>query len=356
MTVFHPLMAVTKKGDPAQRSASELRAMRLRRFLVLPLFALGAWVPCGAQTFDLDQFEQAFRPRLRVDARYQPESAFADTTGRFSNAEGSAVLTFPIVSRFQAGFKLDTAARGLKELLKNSIRIEASQLLGSVRVGARQLQLGFDSLAQRQLYTASAGLMGIKLTRKYRLLFWSANVNVSEENRTVDDWVPRFNGIIGKAHVQGLRKQFYYGLALSYTDRLVLPVPFIGGTAPLGGDWTLQYTLPVQLGIGYRPKQGTRFLLGISADGFRSGLEWKDERVNVNHTALRAFVNLRHRLNRTLQIRADVGYALVQSVRITQPDEDAMRNPVDPSLQVGLGVNVLFGGGVMQRLLDDVLK
>lgn len=309
-----------------------------------------------AQTFDLDQFEQAFRPRLRFDARYQPESVFRDTTGRFSNTEGSAVLTFPLRSRFQAGFKLDTAAHGLKELLKNSIRIEASQLLGSVRIGARQVQLGFDSLDQRTLYTASAGLMGIKLTRKYRVLFWSANVNVSEEDRTLDALVPRFNGLIGKAHIHGLRKQFFYGLALSYTDRLVLPVPFIGGTAPLGGDWTLQYALPVQLAVGFRPKQGTRFLCGISADGFRSGLEWQDARVNVNHTALRAFMNLRHRLNRTLQVRADIGYALVQSVRFTGLDDGSQRFPVEPALQVGLGVNVLFGGSVMQRLLDDVLR
>lgn len=349
-------MSGTKKGDPAIPEASDLSGMRRLEVLLGLILMLGIALTGRAQTFDLDQFEQAFRPRLRVDARYQPASAFRDSSGRFGNMEGAAVLTFPIASRFQAGFKLDTAARGLKELLKNSIRIEASQLLGSIRIGARQLQLGFDNVAQRQLYTASAGLMGIKLTRKYRLLFWSANVNVSEEDRTLDALVPRFNGIVGKAHVEGLRKQFYYGLALSYTDRLVLPVPFIGGTAPLGGDWSLQYTLPVQLGIGYRPKQGTRFLMGISADGFRSGLEWKDQRVNINHTALRAFMNVRHKLNRTLQIRADLGYALVQSVRITQPGEDAMRYPVDPSLQVGLGVNVLFGGSVMQRLLDDVLR
>lgn len=325
--------------------------------LALLLMSCCAWIPrAAAQSFDLDQFEQAFRPRLRLDARFQPEAAFRDTAGFFGSAEGAALLTFPITSRYSAGFQLDTAARGLKELLKNSVRIEASQLLGSVRVGARQMQLGFDSLPTRRLYSASAGLMGVKLTRKYRVLFWSANVNVSEEDKTIEGLVPRFNGIIGKAHVYGLRKQFYYGLAASFTDRLVLPIPFIGGTAPLGGDWSLQYTLPVQLAVGYRPARGTRFLVGITADGFRSGFEWQGERANVNHTALRGFLNARHRLSRHVQVRAEVGYALVQGLRVSQSDSGPDRFPVEPALHAGIGVNVLFGGSVMQRLLEEVLK
>ena len=112
-----------------------------------------------AQTFDLEQFEQVFRPRLRIDGRFQPESAFRDTTGGFSNAEGTAVLTFPIASRFKAGFELDTAARGLREVLTNSVRVEARQLLGSVRLGARQVRIGFDSTRVRNLFTASAGVL-----------------------------------------------------------------------------------------------------------------------------------------------------------------------------------------------------
>lgn len=322
------------------------------------LLVLGVCQVAGsfAQSFDLEQFEQVFRPRLRVDARYQPEAAFRDTSDGFSNAEGMAVLTFPLSSRYNVGFEIDTAARGLREVLTNSVRVEARQLLGNVRLGARQVQLGFDSAQVRNLYTASAGFMGIHLTRKRRVLFWSANVNVSEEDRTFVSAAPRFNGVLGKWHLKGLRKQFFYGLAMSYADRLVLPVPFIGGVAPLGGDWSFQYMLPAQVAIGFRPKAGTRFLAGITADGFRSGIEWQDERANLNHGSLRAFINLRHRVNRTFQVRADVGYALAQSVRITDSDATRVRYPMEPAFTVGLGVNVLFGGSVMQRLLDEVLK
>lgn len=325
-----------------------------RSFAVAFLLLTG--VAGFAQTFDIEQFEQVFRPRLRMDARYQPESVFRDTLGRLGMAEGSAVLTFPLRSHFKAGFQLDTAARGLKELLKNSIRIEASQLLGSVRIGAREMQLGFDSLSTRRLYSASAGLMGVKLTRKYRVLFWSANVNMSEEDRTIDALVPRFNGVIGKLRVKGLRKQFFYGLAFSYTDKLVLPIPFLGGTAPLGGNWSFNYALPAQVYLGYRPKAGTRVNMGITADGFRSGMEWQGERANVNHTALRAFVHARHRVNKTFQVRAEAGYALAQAIRFTGSDARPSRYPAEGAWHVGIGVNVLFGGSVMQRLLDEVLK
>ncbi|MBK9176194.1 MAG: hypothetical protein IPM46_07635 [Flavobacteriales bacterium] len=325
--------------------------------IALLLWSCYGWLPqLSAQTFDIEQFEQAFRPRLRVDGRFQPESAFRDTTGQLSMLEGTAVATFPLRSHFKAGLQLDTAARGLKGLLKNSIRLEASQLLGSVRVGARQVQLGFDSIGTRQLYTASAGLMGIKLTRKHRVLFWSANVNASEEDRTIDALVPRFNGVIGKLRVNGLRKQFFYGLAFSYTDGLALPVPFLGGMAPLGGDWTFHYTIPAQVAVGLRPKEGTRFLLGVNADGFRSGMEWQGERVNMNHASLRAFVNVRHRINRTFQMRADVGYAVLQSARFSGTDLRPNRYPAEPALVISAGVNVLFGRSVMQRLLDEVLK
>ncbi len=323
---------------------------------VLGSVAFAAVGLASAQTFDLEQFEQVFRPRLRMDARYQGAAAFRDTTGRLGLLEGTAVATFPISSHFKMGFQLDTAARGLRELLKNSIRVEASQVLGSIRMGARELQLGFDGVPTRRLYTASAGLLGIKLTRRYRVLFWSANVNASEEEATLADAVPRFNAVIGKLRVKGLRRQFFYGLGLSYTDGLVLPVPFVGGTAPLGGDLSFNYVLPAQAYLGYRPKAGTRVNLGLTADGFRSGMEWQDQRVNVNHAQVRLFAHARHRLNKTFQVRVDAGYALAQAARFTGTEARPVRYTAEGAFSVGFGVNVLFGGSVMERLLDEVLK
>lgn len=320
------------------------------------LFILSVAGRVSAQTFDLEQFEQVFRPRLRLDARFLPEAAYRDTSGRFGLTEATAVFTVPIHSKFSQGFEADSSARGIGDFLKKSVRVRASQVLATARFTGREVQMDLDSLGPRKLMAASAGLMGVKLTRNRRLLFWSANVNVSEEERTLHEAVLRGNGVIGKLHVKGLRRQFFYGLAISYSDQFVLPLPFLGGEAPLGGKWSLHYVVPAQLAFGYRPRSGTRFLAGFASDGFRSGLEWQGERVNMNHAAFRAFVNLRHRVNRTIQIRADAGYAITQGLRFTGSDADRTRYPITPGFSFGLGVNVLFGNSVAQRLLDEVLN
>jgi hypothetical protein len=223
-------------------------------------------------------------------------------------------------------------------------------------MGARRPQLGFDGSATRQLYSVSAGMLGVKLTKKYRVLFWSANVNVSEEDATFDRAVPRLSGVIGRSHVKGLRRQFFYGLALAYADRLTLPVPFVGGSAPLGDDWSFQYLLPVQVAVGFKPQARTRFLAGIGLDGWRSGVEWPQERSNVNYGALRGFLNVRHKTSGRVQVRAEVSYAFAQAVHFSDTDAEPFRYPIDPGISVIGGVNIFFGGSVMERLLDEVLK
>lgn len=323
---------------------------------LLLVFAFSASL-VRAQTFDLEQFEQIFRPRLRLEGRYMPETAFRDTSGHFGSTDGTAVITFPIRSHFDVGMKLDTSARGLGDLLKKSIRVQASQVLGNVRLGARQVELGFDSAATRNLYSASLGMLGVKLTRTYRVLFWSANVNVSEEDATFDRAALRCNAVIGQLHVNGLRRQFFYGLALSYADRLTLPVPFLGGTAPLGKEWSFQYLLPVQLAVGFRPHARTRFLAGVGFDAFRSGIQWPGEdRSNMDHAALRAFLQVRHKAGAHVQIRGEAAYALAHAVRFGDADVDPTRYPVQPGLVVGVGVNIFFGGSVLERVMDEVLR
>ncbi|MEO8587859.1 MAG: hypothetical protein ABI432_00680 [Flavobacteriales bacterium] len=325
--------------------------MRKLSFLGLLVVA-----PSLAQTFDVEQIDQLFRPRLRVDLHYQPESAFRDTTGFFSELDGSAAVTFPIHSRFDVSLGLDTNARSLGELVTNSVRIEASQLLGSFRFGARQVETGFDTVPTRQLYSASVGLMGMKLTKKKRVLFWSANVNVSEEDASLDGAVPRFNGTIGKMHVKGVRRTFFYGLGIAFSDKLTLPMPFIGGTAPLGGDWSFQYVLPAQLAVGFAPTKRTKFLSGISIDAFRSGAQWHADRANLNYGAVRAFLNVRYKAGDHFQVRADLGYAFTQTVRFSGTAVEPTRYPIVPGLSIGVGANVLFGAGIMERVIEEVVR
>ncbi len=327
--------------------------MRLSFSLLLTVVLGMAIDTTQAQTFDLEQFDQLFRPRLRVDARYTPGVAFSDSPGSFEDRNATAVFTIPLWKKWTAGVELNLLDLDPVELLKNSVRVRASQVMANVRYSGRELRIGDDV---RTLHSGSIGALGISLTKKYRILFWSVNANVSEEASTLDRAVPRFNGVIGKMHVKGLRRQLFYGAALTVSDGLNFPVPFVGGTEPMDDRWSFQYILPLQIGVGYKAGKRTRLLAGIGADGFRSGFEREADRANLNYTAFRGFINVRHKLSKTLQLRAEIAGLPVHALRIPDVNKDLQRYPIDAGVNVMVGMNIFFGESTLERILDDVLK
>nr|MCU0319155.1 hypothetical protein [Flavobacteriales bacterium] len=102
--------------------------------LSLAAFALWALAPAiHAQSFDLEQFDQLFRPRLRLDARYTPGVAFTDRPGSFEERGATGVLTIPLWKKWTAGVELNLLGDTWKDLLKNSVRVRASQVLLNAR-------------------------------------------------------------------------------------------------------------------------------------------------------------------------------------------------------------------------------
>ena len=331
--------------------------MNFRQFVLL-IITFGNAAGLLAQTFDLDQFDQLFRPRLRLEGGWLPQVGLDKGSGTYEDRSANVVFTFPIHSTFNVNAKLDLTAENIGELLKNGVRVRASQVMGNVRYGTRQVL--FDEVLgeTRTLHTASIGALGVSLTKKYRILFWSLNVNVSEEDRTFDRAVPRFGGVIGKMKVKGLRRQFFYGLAASYTDGLTLPVPFIGGSAPIGKKWSFNYVLPLQASFGWKVGGVTRLNFGAGLEGNRSGLELNDRRYNLNYAGLRIFASVRHKLNKHLALRAEVGYQTRHRAAITTTGVDDLipAFQLQPGVQCMVGVNVLFDTSILDRILDEVLK
>ncbi len=325
----------------------------MRKFSLLCLLFAG---PALAQTFDLEQFDQIFRPRLRLDARWTPGVPLVDAPGKYEDRSAVGVFTFPAYKRWSANVQLDLSGQSWKDLLKNSVRVKASQVMGNVRLGTHQVIIG-DADTPRLFHTGSLGVLGISLTRKYRVLFWSASVNVSEEDATLDEMVPRISGVIGKLHINGLRKQFYYGLVAVYSDGFALPLPFIGGQAPIGDEWSFQYTLPAQVAFGWRPQRDLRFQFGAGLGGWRTGADAgdTDERTNLNYRAVRVFANMRKRLNDRWQLRSEVGYAR-HDLRLTVPEGEFAKVDLNPGLTASVGVNLLFGESTLERIMDEVLK
>lgn len=72
-----------------------------------------------AQSFYLDQFDQLFRPRLRVEARWLPETAVRDDSATYEERNASAAFTFPIYSSAVAKPPSSRAISGSSDLFRD---------------------------------------------------------------------------------------------------------------------------------------------------------------------------------------------------------------------------------------------
>lgn len=308
------------------------------------------------QTFEIDQLEQLFRPRIRTDFKYNFDSRFSDTSSLFNQKEAAVAFTFPIKTKLNAELNLDLNSLRIKDLLKNSIRIKASQTLGMFRVNMRQSYLGFDSLPSKNIMNATAGILGVRLTRKYRVMFYSANISIAEQDLTIKYTVPRFSGLIGQLHPRGLKRNFFYGAAAAYSDGLIVPLLFFGGSEPIGKKFIFNYTLPVQINIQYKDDKRTLITAGISADGFRSGILYRNQRLNLNYASVVTYASLRYKLSRVLVGRIECGYAVYQNIRYAQITDYRYNFRLEPGPYVQAGFNVLFGQTLWEKLAEGILK
>lgn len=310
-----------------------------------------------AQTFDLDRFDQLYRPRLRSEVWHLLPTNTTEPTGTFGETGARASLTFPIHRHLSAGVQLDLTAGSWKELVQRSVRIRASQVLGQLHAGTRQVQADALLGTTRQLHSFTAGALGISLGSKYRVLFWSATANVSEEDRTMAKPAIRFNGLIGKLHIKGLRRNHFYGLAAGFSDGLDLPVPFFGGTTPMGRRFTLQYVLPVQASLIWKADGRTRVHAGIGLRGDRSGLELPTGRVNMSVVGGQAFLGVRHRVGKHARLRGELAYLPEQRVLFGVNDLNGL--DAATRMQHGVlftaGIDLYFGDDLLHRIVEEVL-
>ncbi|MCW3076064.1 MAG: hypothetical protein JWO32_673, partial [Bacteroidetes bacterium] len=274
----------------------------MNKIIIIGLCIAGTSL-CRAQTFEIDQLEQLFRPRLRMNIKYIFDSKFKDTSGVFKQAEANAVFTFPLKTTISAEVKPDFRSLKIKDLLSNSTRIKASQTLGLLRVNTKQINAGFDSLPRKNLINITTGILGVQLTRMYNILFYSVNVSLAEEDKTFTAAMPRVSALIGQLHPRGLRKNFFYGAAATYSDGLFLPAICFGGSQPLGKHFVFNYTLPVQLNLQYRNAAGTLITAGVTGDGYRTGINYQKRRVNANYLSASVYSNLRYKINQTFVLR-----------------------------------------------------
>jgi hypothetical protein len=314
----------------------------------------------NAQTFDIEQTSQLIRPRMKFDSRYVLDPATKDTSGAYGCFENSASFTFPIKRRFKTEINLDLKDFKWKDIFKKNIRIKADEILGTFKVGQKSVAFGIgDSIIHKNLYYANAGMIGLHLTQKYRILFYSLNMNVHEDEKTFNVFVPRFSAIAGQYHIRGLRKGYYYGVSMIYSDGLLIPSPFFGGMEPISDRWTFNYTLPVQLNVQYY-HDAKYVVFGVKTDGYRAGLKLNNARGNLNYGNGCAYVNLRAKLTRIIQVYGEVGYNFYQYMSF---DDGARSSPVWPvrtkipmntSIYAQASIQIYFGQSLLEKVTDQL--
>lgn len=318
-------------------------------------FCIGFLSFSKAQTFEVEQIEQLFRPRIRVESKYIFDGDFKDTIGVFNQKEINSVFTFPIKTKFSADVKLDLQSLKIKDIIKNSVRFKASQTLVVIRVTARQINIGFDTLPQKNIMNATAGLMGLRLSKKYRVQFYSATVTIAEQDKTVNNAVPRFSALFGQLHLRGLKRNFFYGIAATYSDGLLIPSPFFGGSEPIGKKFVFNYTLPAQVNLQYKDDK-VLVTVGASFDGYRNGILYVTKRKNLNYLAGLSYASFRYKFSKTFIARVEGGYIFYQNLQYTKTDNIVTKFGVNPSPYVQVGFSVLFGKTFWEKIFDNVIK
>ncbi len=313
-----------------------------------------------AQTFDIEQSAQLIRPRLKLDSKYTQELG-NDVSPPYKCLENSVGFTFPIGQKFKTEIDLNLSDFKLKDIFKKNIRIKADQLLGTFKITQRHTELGLDSagFSNKDLYYANAGIIGLHLTKKYRIVFYSLNMSLHEEDKTLDQFTPRFSGVIGQYHIKGTRKCFYYGMSMIYSDGLLVPSPFIGGTEPISDRWSFNYTLPVQLNLQYH-KDKSYTIFGVKSDGYRSGVYFNNSRINLNYGNIASFANFRYRISRTFQVQAECGYNFYQymsfddGIQSSKVWPDRTPVPMKSGFYANATFNIYFGKSLLEKVTDQL--
>lgn len=323
------------------------------KYIVLLILSL-LFFSASSQNFEMEQIEQIWRPRIKADFRYAASPGYKDSSGSFYYTDETVQASFPIRTKLSAGVQIDLTSGSLKDLIKNSIKIEASQVMLNARLGAKQVHTGLDSIDSRKLYNAGIGISGLKLTRKFRVVFYSLNAGFNEEDKTIDQMAIRVNGILGQFHIKGMRKNYYYGLVASYTDGVFAPIPFFGGSQPINQKLSFNYTLPAQISFQYKINNNNSVSTGVTLDGFRYGMKFKNDRINFNYVNLSLFAGYRARVNKTFGFRINAGYGLAQRANLKFRDLPRETYKMKSGYYLEAGFYTFFGKNLFQQIAETI--
>lgn len=290
-----------------------------------------------AQSFSVLDFTQIFVPKISVGAEFQTPRPLRqnDTVSYYTMALG-AQAQIPISGKIDVDLNLDKLKnwkniKSWKDIknIGNSIPVDISayQLFWTVAGNMRQQNIAFDTSGHTS-YGFSTGIAGIHLQKKFKLLFYNANIGFSEDKHTFSSLKPMFNGYIGQARVSKYGFIYYYGAYVNYYDKRIIPVPFVGIYTGIPPFFSLQVTAPFQARFIYQKHKKLRAAAEVSFGAFQTGFENRQSgwlpistdsvstgnRLTLNNTYLKATTTAEHRTEGG-RISIEVGTVLWRAAR-----------------------------------------
>jgi hypothetical protein len=319
------------------------------------LFLLIIQVSLKSQSFEMDQIQQIWRPKIKADFSFFPSLSSTKNETNYSATSQAFLFTIPVKTKLGAEVNLNLSSFNLKDILKNSISIKASQLLASCKVSSRQVNWANERF---NFYNVYGGIFGLKLSKKFNVTFYSVNAGYSEQDKTLNQIKLRMSGVIGNFKLLGLRKNYYYGVSAIWSDGIFLPLPFFGGTLPVNEKITFSFTLPAQAYLLYSINNKHAVSSGLSLDGYRTGYKITQERYNLNYYNLNVFVNYRVKLNQSFGLRVQGGYVVLHQLSQIENNTNYSQS-LRPGFYAEAGIYTYFGRSLWDQVngtLSDVLS
>lgn len=322
--------------------------MRFLAFWLVCILLLGS---TRGQYFDLEQVSQLYRPRIVCDAAWNAPSHLADTGTSFSSLRTGFSGSFPLRTKLGVNFSPDFSSLKFKDILKNSVKVKASQLMAGFRIGYGQVTPGFALSPQQNIGYASASILGLHLDSRYRVLFYSIGLGISEAS--LQSTVPMYSGIIGRMHLRSLRKMYFYGIALAGSGGVPIPVPFIGGAFPVARSWSFRVSLPVSMELRYQRK-GFVGTGGIRLTGMRTGLILDETRMPLTYAGLQYGISMEQKLGKQIQLFVCGGYVTPGQVTLGKRSEPEGQYRLVGSPFLQGGVRMYFGRSIWGNMLQKL--
>ncbi len=229
--------------------------------LYLIFFVLIANTALYSQSFILNQF---FQPSLTMNGEFtidNTKNADSWTLGRIN-----ANLIIPVKSKLDVKLNLMDIFN-IKSLsdVKDFAKVKAYQIFWTFRPQVSAVR--YRPLFPKQspfadsinlAYGVQTGVTGLHLLSKLRILFYSVNVGVQEEIRTIPKLRPYGNALFGVVNFDRILFYWYYGIAVGASEGQrwpVMAVPFIGVDLHLAKKFWWNITLPVQTRFEWKPSR-----------------------------------------------------------------------------------------------------